>query len=355
MRPRPTSSPAPPTTSRPIRRRRPGVPGTHRLSEAPRPPLQHQRLLRAPRPLGRRHRLVAAVSDRAPRGGRPAGDRDAHRQLRGAPRSRARPRRTCRRRSRAPPPVVDASAPRRHVASWIVGGIGAGLLVAALATGVTAHLAYNDVVMKCGGFECNGGDQSLRNEVGFGRALTISTDVFLGIGERHAHHRHRLVRHVEARHKAPARNYQGRMRNPSRVRLARHLRRARRRLHGLSTTSTKFSLQRRRRRSATWSGPMLPGFGAACVGVCDPSAGASARAGRSPAFMFGSRSVRAACARAPARPASPLAATTAAPPPTASPSRASRCACRIATRRSVAAAAPTSAAAPAAPGRDQRR
>ena len=68
------------------------------------------------------------------------------------------------------------------MASWIVGGIGAGLLVAALGTGVTAHLAYNDLVMKCGGFECNGGDQSLRNEAGFGRALTISTDVLLGVG-----------------------------------------------------------------------------------------------------------------------------------------------------------------------------
>ena len=91
------------------------------------------------------------------------------------------------------------------MASWIVGGIGAGLLVAALGTGVTAHLAYNDLVMKCGGFECNGGDQSLRNEAGFGRALTISTDVLLGIGGA------TLITGVilfivEARHKAPARN-----------------------------------------------------------------------------------------------------------------------------------------------------
>ena len=82
----------------------------------------------------------------------------------------------------APPPVVVPTQPRRHVASWIVGSIGAGLLVAALGTGVTAHLTYNDLIMKCGGTVCNGGDQSLRNEVSFGRALTISTDVLLGVG-----------------------------------------------------------------------------------------------------------------------------------------------------------------------------
>jgi tetratricopeptide (TPR) repeat protein len=87
----------------------------------------------------------------------------------------------------APPPVAAAPppppqpAPRRHVASWIVGGIGAGLLVAALGTGVTAHLTYNDLVMKCGGTDCPG-DQTLRDEASFGRALTISTDVLLAVG-----------------------------------------------------------------------------------------------------------------------------------------------------------------------------
>jgi tetratricopeptide (TPR) repeat protein len=79
------------------------------------------------------------------------------------------------------PPPPPPPSPRRHVASWIVGGIGAGLLVAALGTGVTAQLAYNDLKMKCGGFDCPG-DQSLRDEASFGRALTISTDVLLGVG-----------------------------------------------------------------------------------------------------------------------------------------------------------------------------
>jgi tetratricopeptide (TPR) repeat protein len=81
----------------------------------------------------------------------------------------------------APPPVVPP-APRRHVASWIVGGIGAGLLVAALGTGVTAHVTYDDLKTKCGGFVCDGRDQTLRDEQSFGRTLTISTDVLLGVG-----------------------------------------------------------------------------------------------------------------------------------------------------------------------------
>jgi tetratricopeptide (TPR) repeat protein len=80
-----------------------------------------------------------------------------------------------------PPPQVVAPAPRRHVASWIVGGIGAGLLLAALGTGVTAHLTYNDLFMKCGGTVCST-DQTLRDEASFGRALTISTDVLLAVG-----------------------------------------------------------------------------------------------------------------------------------------------------------------------------
>jgi tetratricopeptide (TPR) repeat protein len=80
----------------------------------------------------------------------------------------------------APPPTV-APAPRRHVASWIVGGIGAGLLRAARGTGVTAHITYNDLFTMCGGTVC-GTDQTLRDEASFGRALTISTDVLLGVG-----------------------------------------------------------------------------------------------------------------------------------------------------------------------------
>ncbi len=81
--------------------------------------------------------------------------------------------------SAPPQPIVPA--PRRHVASWIIGGIGAGFLLAGLGTGVTAHLTYNDLFTKCGGTVCSG-DQTLRDEANFGRALTISTDVLLSVG-----------------------------------------------------------------------------------------------------------------------------------------------------------------------------
>ena len=81
----------------------------------------------------------------------------------------------------APPPLV-APATRRHVASWIVGGIGAGLLVAALGTGVTAHLTYNDSRHQVRRHRLQRGDQLLRDEASFGRALTISTDVLLAVG-----------------------------------------------------------------------------------------------------------------------------------------------------------------------------
>ena len=63
-----------------------------------------------------------------------------------------------------------------------MGGIGAGLLVAALGTGVTAHVTYNDLMTKCGGLICDGSNQTLRDEQSFGRALTISTDVLLVAG-----------------------------------------------------------------------------------------------------------------------------------------------------------------------------
>jgi tetratricopeptide (TPR) repeat protein len=81
----------------------------------------------------------------------------------------------------APPPTVPP-ARRRHVTSYILGGIGAGLLLGALGTGVAAHLTYSDLTDKCGGKICNGNDQTLRDERAFGKTLTISTDVLLGIG-----------------------------------------------------------------------------------------------------------------------------------------------------------------------------
>ena len=84
-----------------------------------------------------------------------------------------------------PPPVkptVSAPVRRRHVTSLIVGGIGAGLLVAAIGTGATAQLTYDDLNNKCPNSVCNGRDQQLRDEATLGKGLAISTDVLLGVG-----------------------------------------------------------------------------------------------------------------------------------------------------------------------------
>ncbi len=82
--------------------------------------------------------------------------------------------------SNAPPPTF-APPKRRHVASYIVGGIGAGLLLAALGTGIEAQYTYSDLDSKCTMRLCPN-EQTLKDERSFGRALTISTDVLIGIG-----------------------------------------------------------------------------------------------------------------------------------------------------------------------------
>lgn len=83
----------------------------------------------------------------------------------------------------APPPTVPPPAHPRHVASLVVGGVGLGLLVTALGTGVSAHLAYTDLQKKCDPSRvCDGSNQMLRDEASLGRALGISTDVLIAAG-----------------------------------------------------------------------------------------------------------------------------------------------------------------------------
>jgi tetratricopeptide (TPR) repeat protein len=81
-----------------------------------------------------------------------------------------------------PPPPVPPPPRRRHVTSIIVGSVGAGVLLGALGTGVTAQLTYNDLNNKCPNMTCNGHDQTLRDEQNLGKALAISTDVLLALG-----------------------------------------------------------------------------------------------------------------------------------------------------------------------------
>jgi tetratricopeptide (TPR) repeat protein len=88
--------------------------------------------------------------------------------------------------AQAPPssaPMVTTPPSRtRHVVSFVVGGIGAGLLLAAIGTGVAAQLAYDDLNKKCPNKVCDTGNQTLRDEQSSGKALALATDVLIGVG-----------------------------------------------------------------------------------------------------------------------------------------------------------------------------
>jgi tetratricopeptide (TPR) repeat protein len=76
----------------------------------------------------------------------------------------------------APPP---APAHRKRVATWVVGGIGVGLLAAALGTGVASQLDYNDLSGRCMANMCDASDQK---KIDSGKRLAIATDVLWPIG-----------------------------------------------------------------------------------------------------------------------------------------------------------------------------
>ena len=89
------------------------------------------------------------------------------------------------------PPPPSASAPAlvatppsrtRHIVSFVVGGVGVGLLLAAVGTGVAAQLGYDDLNNKCPNKVCAAGNQTLRDEQSSGKALALTTDVLIGVG-----------------------------------------------------------------------------------------------------------------------------------------------------------------------------
>ena len=89
----------------------------------------------------------------------------------------------------APPPnptgpalVQTPPSRTRHVVSFVVGGVGVGLLLAAIGTGVAAQLGYDDLNNKCPNKICASGNQTLRDEQSSGKALALSTDVLIGVG-----------------------------------------------------------------------------------------------------------------------------------------------------------------------------
>jgi tetratricopeptide (TPR) repeat protein len=79
-----------------------------------------------------------------------------------------------------PPPVVEK--PRARVATWVVGGLGVGLLLGAVASGTVAYVRYNNLQNDCGGgFSCpNVADLDARKTAGKNAAL--ATDVLWPIG-----------------------------------------------------------------------------------------------------------------------------------------------------------------------------
>jgi tetratricopeptide (TPR) repeat protein len=83
------------------------------------------------------------------------------------------------------PPAVPsgASPPRRRVATWVVGGLGLGLLVGALASGIVAKKDFDSLKKDCGGFNCDPSqvpDAASRRSAG--NAASIATDVLWPIG-----------------------------------------------------------------------------------------------------------------------------------------------------------------------------
>ena len=80
------------------------------------------------------------------------------------------------------PALTTPPSRTRHVVSFVVGGVGAGLLLGAIGTGVAAQLAYDDLNKKCPNKVCDAGNQTLRDQQSSGKALALTTDVLIGVG-----------------------------------------------------------------------------------------------------------------------------------------------------------------------------
>jgi tetratricopeptide (TPR) repeat protein len=79
--------------------------------------------------------------------------------------------------------VTTGTPPRKRKWTWIVGGVGVGLLAAALGTGVASQLTYNDLNNKCSGGHC---DPTVvadaQHRIDRGKQLALATDVLWPIG-----------------------------------------------------------------------------------------------------------------------------------------------------------------------------
>jgi tetratricopeptide (TPR) repeat protein len=80
------------------------------------------------------------------------------------------------------PAPAKAAAPRKRLWTWVVGGAGAGILVAALGTGISSQLTYNDLKRDCGTGACPAGIGNAQARIDRGRQLSVATDVLWPIG-----------------------------------------------------------------------------------------------------------------------------------------------------------------------------
>jgi tetratricopeptide (TPR) repeat protein len=81
----------------------------------------------------------------------------------------------------AAPAVVEQPRPKPHrVATWVVGGLGLGLLAGSAITGGLAQAQFNTLESHCPGGACDG--SVTQADVDRGRTLAITTDVLWPIG-----------------------------------------------------------------------------------------------------------------------------------------------------------------------------
>jgi tetratricopeptide (TPR) repeat protein len=84
-----------------------------------------------------------------------------------------------------PPTTVATTSPapddrpRKRLATWIVGGIGLGLLAGGLVAGVTAHVQYQDLEKMCQNNVC---PADHANDISAGRGAGIAADVLWPLG-----------------------------------------------------------------------------------------------------------------------------------------------------------------------------
>jgi hypothetical protein len=92
-----------------------------------------------------------------------------------------------------PQPVAQPLAPqpqpspppehRKRLYTWIVGGVGAAALLAALGTGVASQLQYGDLTSKCSGNVCDPTVvDNAQKRIDSGKRLALATDILWPIG-----------------------------------------------------------------------------------------------------------------------------------------------------------------------------